>query len=159
MYVAPKWHGGRPLEENWIQRANAQDFTSLTLYTPEYDSGARRFDMGERANFALLPAATRAMDQILEWKISEISATSGAMNRQLATAAAELAFTSPREGLRAPHYLCLRRKDGVPKGLAEKLAKQKVYVSVRGSSIRVTPNVYNNSTDVERLIEVLGSHG
>jgi selenocysteine lyase/cysteine desulfurase len=159
MYVAPKWHGGRPLEENWIQRANAQDFTSLTLYTPEYDSGARRFDMGERANFALLPAATRAMEQILEWKISEISATSGAMNRQLATAAAELGFTSPREGLRAPHYLCLRRKDGVPKGLTERLAKKQVYVSVRGSSIRVTPNVYNNSTDVERLIEVLGSHG
>ena len=29
LYVAPKWHGGIPLEENWIQRANARDFTSL----------------------------------------------------------------------------------------------------------------------------------
>jgi selenocysteine lyase/cysteine desulfurase len=159
MYVAPKWHGGRPLEENWIQRANAQDFTSLILYTPEYDSGARRFDMGERSNFALLPAAATAMEQILEWKVSEISATSGAINRQLASAASGLGFASPREGLRAPHYLCLRRKNGIAKGLAEKLAEKKVYVSVRGSSIRVTPNVYNNSADVERLREVLGSHG
>ena len=25
LYVAPKWHGGVPLEENWIQRANASD--------------------------------------------------------------------------------------------------------------------------------------
>ena len=65
LYVAPKWHGGRPLEENWIQRANARDFTSLILYTPDYEEGARRFDMGERSNFALLPAATRAMKQLL----------------------------------------------------------------------------------------------
>jgi selenocysteine lyase/cysteine desulfurase len=158
MYVAPKWHGGRPLEENWIQRANARDFTSLILYTPEYDTGARRFDMGERSNFALLPAATRAMDQLLDWGIPEITATSGALNRQLAEAAATLGFASPREGLRAPHYLCLRRKAGIPPGLTETLAREKVFVSVRGSSVRVTPNVYNNSADVERLINLLGAH-
>src|SRR5271169_1971552 len=64
LYVAPKWHGGKPLEENWIQRANASDFSSLT-YTEDYDEGARRFDMGERSNFALLPAAEHAMKQLL----------------------------------------------------------------------------------------------
>ena len=63
LYVAPKWQGGMPLEENWIQRENARDFSSLTLYSEEYDQGARRFDMGERSNFALLPAAVRAMKQ------------------------------------------------------------------------------------------------
>jgi selenocysteine lyase/cysteine desulfurase len=41
LYVAPKWQGGIPLEENWIQRANARDFASLILYTEDYDSGAR----------------------------------------------------------------------------------------------------------------------
>src|SRR5208282_80841 len=66
LYVAPKWQGGMPLEENWIQRANARDFANL-LYTENYDAGARRFDMGERSNFALLPAAVRAMQQLLEW--------------------------------------------------------------------------------------------
>ena len=33
MYVAPKWQGGLPLEENWIQRSNARDFSSLIVYT------------------------------------------------------------------------------------------------------------------------------
>ncbi len=56
-----RWQGGTPLEEDWIQRANASDFASLTLYTDIYEAGARRFDMGERSNFALLPAALRAM--------------------------------------------------------------------------------------------------
>jgi selenocysteine lyase/cysteine desulfurase len=155
LYVAPKWHGGRPLEENWIQRANARDFASLILYTDAYDGGARRFDMGERSNFALLPAATRAIRQLLEWGIAEISEKAGELNRQLATKTEEMGFSSPTEELRAPHYLCLRRKDGIPAGLSEILARQKVFVSVRGSSVRVTPHVYNSAQDVERLTSCL----
>ena len=155
LYVAPKWQGGRSLEENWITRANAHDFASLILYTKDFDEGARRFDMGERSNFALLPAATRSMKQLLEWGVIEISETSGALNRRLASEAAEIGFTSPPENLRAPHYLCLRRKAGIPTGLPEILARQKVFVSVRGSSVRVTPHVYNSAQDADRLIACL----
>src|SRR5208283_5004990 len=155
LYVAPKWQGGMPLEENWIQRANARDFASLILYTETYDGGARRFDMGERSNFALLPAAVRAMKQLLEWDVARISETSGVLNREIATAAAELGFSSPPEHLRAPHYLCLRRKAGIPRELPEMLAREKVLVSVRGSSIRVTAHVYNSAADCDRLIACL----
>jgi len=155
LYVAPKWHGGTPLEEGWIQRANARDFSSLILYSDQYDAGARRFDMGERSNFALLPAAVRAMQQILEWGIEEISVTSGAMNRRLAVAAAELGFNAPKEPLRAPHYLCLRRSDAIPPELTHVLAREKVYVSVRGTSMRVAPHVYNTERDCDRLIGCL----
>jgi len=155
LYVAPKWQGGIPLEENWIQRANARDFSSLILYTEDYDDGARRFDMGERANFALLPAAVRAMKQLLEWNVAHISETVGALNRQLAEAAADMGFFAPNEPLRAPHYLALRRKTPIPKELPEMLARKKVFVSVRGSSIRVTPHVYNTPEDGERLIACL----
>ncbi len=155
LYVAPKWQGGIPLEENWIQRANARDFASLILYTENYDVGARRFDMGERSNFALLPAAMRAMKQLLEWEVAQISETAGALNRQLANAAADIGFSAPAEPLRAPHYLALRRKEAIPKELPEMLAREKVFVSVRGSSIRVTPHVYNTAEDGERLIACL----
>src|SRR6202790_755121 len=155
LYVAPKWHGGVPLEENWIQRANAQDFSSLILYTEDYDAGARRFDMGERANFALLPAAVRAMKQLQERRGAEISETAGALTRRLAEAAADLGFSAPPEPLRAPHYLSLRRQAPIPKELPEMLAREKVFVSVRGSSIRVTPHVYNTVDDGDRLLACL----
>jgi selenocysteine lyase/cysteine desulfurase len=155
LYVAPKWHSGSPLEEGWIQRANSRDFSSLILYDDEYHSGARRFDMGERSNFALLPAAMRAIQQILEWKVAQISETCGAMNRRLAASAAELGFNAPAEPLRASHYLCLRRKAAIPKELTEMLAREKVFVSVRGSSIRVTPHVYNTVEDCDQLIACL----
>ena len=157
LYVAPKWHGGMPLEENWILRANARDFSSLTLYTDNYDDGARRFDMGERANFASLPAAIRSMKQLLQWEVAQVSETAGALNRRLAEAAAELGFHAPAEPLRAPHYLALRRKEPIPRELPELLAKEKVFVSIRGSSIRVTPHVYNTDKDCRRLITCLQS--
>lgn len=155
LYVAPKWQAGKPLEENWIPRENARDFSSLTLYTKNYDRGARRFDMGERSNFALVPAAIQAMQQLLEWDVAQISETSGALNRHLAKAAATLGFSSPDESLRAPHYLCLRRREAIPKELPEMLGKEKVFVSLRGTSIRVTPHVYNTTADCDRLIACL----
>jgi selenocysteine lyase/cysteine desulfurase len=117
--------------------------------------GARRFDMGERSNFALLPAAVRAMKQLLEWEVAQISETVGALNRQLANAAADMGFSAPSEPFRAPHYLALRRKAAIPKELPEMLAREKVFVSVRGSSIRVTPHVFNTAEDCERLIACL----
>ncbi len=155
LYVAPKWQDGIPLEENWIQRANARDFSSLILYTENYDAGARRFDMGERANFALLPAAVRAMKQLLEWDVAQVSETCGALNRRLAGAAAEIGFSAPAEPLRAPHYLALWRETAIPRELPEMLAREKVFVSIRGSSIRVAPNVYNTVEDCDRLIACL----
>lgn len=155
LYVAPKWHGGRPLEENWIQRANAREFSSLILYTEKYDEGARRFDMGERSQFALLPAAQCAIQQLLDWGIAEISETIGGLNRKLAQEAVQLGFTSPTEQFRAPHYLCLRRKKPISVELPEALAREKVFVSIRGSSIRVTPHVYNSERDAARLISCL----
>lgn len=155
LYVAPKWHNGSPLEEGWIQRANSRDFSSLILYSDDYDAGARRFDMGERSNFALLPAAVRGIEQILDWSVAEISETSGALNRRLAEAAAELGFSAPAEPLRAPHYLCLRRKAPIPKELTGALARKRVFVSIRGTSIRVTPHAYNTVEDCDRLIACL----
>jgi selenocysteine lyase/cysteine desulfurase len=155
LYVAPERRSGRPLEENWIQRANARDFSSLILYTDDYDAGARRFDMGERSNFALLPAALRAMKQLLEWKVEQVSETVGALNHAIASAAQELGFSIPPDDLRAPHYLCLRRKTGFSRELPEMLARERVFVSVRGTSIRVTPHVYNTTDDCRRLISCL----
>lgn len=155
LYVAPKWHEGRPLEENWICRDNARDFSGLITYTDGYQEGARRFDMGERSNFALLPATICAMEQLLAWGVEEVSETLGALNRRLVEGAAELGFSAAPEKFRSPHYLCLRSSDGPPKGLMAELRKEHVYVSVRGSSIRVTPHLYNSEQDIDHLLAVL----
>jgi len=81
------------------------------LYTESYDKGARRFDMGERSNFALLPAAVRAMKQLLEWDVAEISRTAGGFSLRLAQAAAEWGFPRPPSRCaRLTTFVCEGRK-------------------------------------------------
>jgi selenocysteine lyase/cysteine desulfurase len=156
MYVAPKWQvRGLPLEENWIQRDNARDFSGLVRYTDGYEPGARRFDMGERSNFALLPAASRAFEQLLAWEVREISATIATLTRRLVAAATELGYGTLPEPFRAPHYVCLRSRELSTKSFVRDLAKNNIHISVRATSIRVTPHVYNSTEEIDRLIDVL----
>jgi selenocysteine lyase/cysteine desulfurase len=158
MYVAPRWHGGRPLEDGWIQRDNARNFARLIDYTCGYQPAARRFDMSEHSNFALVPAVIRALEQILEWGVAEISATSGALANALADRVRDLGMSAIAGPLRAPHYLCLRSAGDPPAALLDALAKERIYVSVRGTSIRVTPHLYNSMDEIERLAAILHRH-
>jgi selenocysteine lyase/cysteine desulfurase len=44
---------------------------------------------------------------------------------------------------------------GVPDGLTDRLAAANVFVSLRGTSLRVTPHVYNDEADCAALIAAL----
>jgi selenocysteine lyase/cysteine desulfurase len=153
LYVAPRHQQGRPLEEAWIVRRNAHDFRSLSDYEEGFAAGARRFDMGERANFALLPVAGSAIGQLLDWGVGNVAETLGA-----ATAAIEARLTergvTGQEG-RAPHFLSVRFPGGLLEGIEERLAAAGVHVSLRGERMRITPHVYNDEADVERLFSAL----
>jgi selenocysteine lyase/cysteine desulfurase len=155
LYVAPKHQDGEPIEHSWADRLGSEDFARLVAYRDEYQPGARRFDMGERANFLLLPPAMAALEQILEWGVGEITESIAAMNARIAERAAGLGLTAPPDHQRAGHFLGLRFPGGVPEGLLATLTEAGVYVSVRGDSVRITPHLYNNDDDVERLFRAL----
>ncbi len=155
LYVAPKRQEGEPLEHNWIARAASEDFAGLVNYEDRFQPGARRFDMGERSNFQLLPMAEAAMRQILDWGVSAIADTLAHMTASIAERAGALGLDSAPEELRAGHFLGLRFPAGVPADLLDRLHAEKVFVSVRGDSMRVTPHVYNTEADIERLFSVL----
>ena len=157
MYVAPKWQQGRALEQGWITRAGAENFARLLDYTDALQPGARRFDMGERSNFALLPGAIKAMEHLLDWTPEAISETLGARTSDIAAKAVKLGLLAPPDGARAPHFLGLRFPDGAPETLVQDMAAQQVYISQRGDSMRVTPHLYNTDADTDRLIHALSS--
>jgi selenocysteine lyase/cysteine desulfurase len=153
LYVAPRHQQGRPLEEAWIVRRNAHDFRSLSDYDSGFAPGARRFDMGERANFALLPVAAAAIDQLLSWGVGNVAETLGAMTAGIEARLAERGVTA-QEG-RAPHFLAVRFPDGLPDGIEERLAAADVHVSLRGERMRITPHLYNDEGDAQRLFSAL----
>jgi len=158
LYVDPKHHEGRPLEHNWIARAGSEDFSGLVLYRDDYQPGARRFDMGERSNFALMPPAIAAMRQILEWGVADIQETLSALTRDIAARTAELGIGSVPADRRAGHYLGLRFPGGIPDDLGRRLAEQGIFISVRGASMRVTPHLYNTDADIDRFVDALRHH-
>ncbi len=159
LYAAPQHREGVPLESNWINRENSQDFARLVDYRAGYQPGARRYDVGERSNFTLVPMAHAALSQLLEWGIDEVAETTARLTTHLAEGAAELGLhVAPRER-RGPHMMGLRFPAGVPQGLPERLAAERIYVSVRSDSVRVSPHVYNTTEDCDRLLAALRQVG
>ena len=56
---------------------------------------------------------------------------------------------------RSGHLMGLKFNSGVPQKLVQALKNEKIYVSVRGNSIRVAPYLYNEESDFDRLIEII----
>lgn len=155
LWVAPRHRDGAPVEEGWIVREASHDFARLVDYREEYLPGARRFDVGERSNFALVPAAAAACQQLLGWGRASLAETLGAITAEIAARARPLGAQALPPHLRAPHYLGLRFEGGLPEGLVARLAADGVHVSVRGDRLRVTPHLYDDAADVDRLMAAL----
>jgi len=156
LYVAPRWQGGRPIEHNWIARKDSEDFAGLVNYSREFQAGARRFDVGERSNFALMPVAEASLKLLSEWTVPRVLETLRLRTQAVAERArGEFGIASVPAHRRAGHYLGLRFAGGIPPDLPMRLAAAKVFVSVRGQAMRVTPHVWNMDEDVEKLFSVL----
>lgn len=61
LYVSEKWRDARPLEESWLARSNAEDFTALVKYSDTYLPGARKFDVGEKNTATILPGDRKSV--------------------------------------------------------------------------------------------------
>jgi selenocysteine lyase/cysteine desulfurase len=157
MYVAPEFQSGEPLEHNWINRAGSEDFSGLVDYQGTFQPGADRFDMGERANFAAMPMAIAAVKQLLEWGPAQIQATLRARTDDIANKCAALGFKALPRNFRAGHFLGLKLEGGLPSDLLETLQSENIYISVRGTSLRITPHLFNNDSDTARLVSALSA--
>ena len=144
LYVSEKHWDGEPLEGNWISRRDSENFSNLINYTDHYEDGAVRFDMGERANFALLPGSIEALRQLHKWDVKKIEKTLRQNNSILSDQLRSLGFVIPSDAERGPHFIGAKLPENSPKDLLKILASNKIYVSERGGVLRITPNVWNN---------------
>jgi len=155
LYAASQHHSGEPLEFNWLNRKDSEDFAGLVNYRDEFQPGARRFDVGERSNFTLMPMALAALQQISEWQVGRIYETLSALTGQIAERAKKLGLSIAPAKFHAGHLIGIRFPGGVPAALIERLKAEKIFVSVRGNAIRIAPHLYNSKADVEKLFAVL----
>lgn len=155
LFAHPKYHEGTSIEHNWISRSGAEDFTQIANYTHDFQSGARRFDMGERSNFIGVPMMEACLQHILTWTVPEICARIESMTRQICASAVQHGYDALPDAHRSPHYLTLESATADAGTLRDALEKANVYVSVRGTRVRISPHVYNDDNDVDRLVDAL----
>ena len=156
LYAAERWHAdGEPLEESWLHRAGSDNFTALVDYTPHYNPGAERFGQGESAQFYLLPMAIAALAQITAWTPEYVNRQLRAWTEELVSRAEPLGFTAPPPEQRAGHMVGLSSACGFRPDLVSALAERGVYVSVRGSCIRVAPHLHSGADALDRFIDAL----
>jgi len=155
-YYGSRFDEGTPLEETWIGREKSEDFQNLVRYRDGYQPGAIRYDMAERSNFALLPMAVASMKLIREWQPARIQAYCVALTAAVLDEASSLGFTVEDPRWRVGHIFGLRMPAGIDlAGLEAALERRKVVASLRGSALRLSPNVYNDTADLDALLEGL----
>lgn len=155
-YFGPRFADGLPLEEGWIVRKNSEDFSSLVNYEDEYQPGALRYDVGERSNFVLVPMMIEAIKQLLEWTPRGVQQYCTDLTSNLITELPKLGYQIEDEAWRAHHLFGIRLPKHIKvEGLKEELNQRNIYLSFRGSAVRISPHVYNNEKDVAALLQAL----
>jgi len=155
-WFGERFDDGTPLEETWIGREGSQDFQALVSYRDGYQPGALRYDVAERSNFALLPMAVASLRLVSEWRPERIQAYCRDLTREVLTEVGTLGFAVEDEGWRGSHLFGLRMPEGIDlEALKEALDRRNVVASLRGTALRLSPNVYNDAADLDALLEGL----
>jgi selenocysteine lyase/cysteine desulfurase len=154
LWVAPRHRDGEPLEENWIVRADAEDFARLVDYRDEYQAGARRFDHGQRTQFELTPMAIAAARQLLSWGVENVARRLAVITEAIVARVEELGL-HPTSDSRGPHLLGLALPPERQDRISDTLSESRCYAAVRGSALRVAPHLHVTDEDIDRLVEAL----
>ena len=157
LYVDERYFDGVPIEEAWMGRNGAEDFSRLADFTDVYQPGARRFDAGEKSSFSNIAGALAALQMLEEWDIGTISETLAVTNERIAEILAGHGFETMAADARAPHFQGARLPATDPRKLAARLIDNGVYASVRGDHLRVAPHLYTDNEALARFDDVLGA--
>lgn len=157
LYIAEEYRSGQPIEHNWILREGAEDFTRLVDYRDDYQPGARRFDVGERTNFELVPMAVAALEQLHAWGVYPVHATLSAITGQIAARVSQLGLDPLPPGQRSGHMLGVSLPERGRAEVLPALTAAGCYASIRGQSLRLAPHLHVTGEDIDRLLHALES--
>ena len=155
-YYGEAYNNGVPIEDSWLNRFNANDFTRLAKYVDSYKPGAARYNMGEFGNPILLAMLDRSLEQVIQWGADNIQAYCGNLVEPLLQYLQENNCWVEDKAWRANHIFGFLLPASIDKAaLLAELKHQKIIVSLRGDAIRVSTHLYNNEANITALMTVL----
>jgi len=155
IYIARRHQDGIPLEQTAFGRRDVRSDGTIYFSDLNYVADARRFDMGERDHFISMEMAAIGMEMMAEWGADAVCERLAMLTCRIEEGLHGLRVRIPDRRLRAPHVLSLGFEGGLPDDLVEGLAAEGIYVAPRLGRMRISPHVFNDEEDADRLVSAL----
>ena len=155
-YYSSTFDGGVPIEENWINRFESENFDNLVNYNENYQPGAQRYEVGEKSNFILVPMMLEALKVLNDLGTESIKAYLDDLVDEPILILQKAGFRIEEKAFRASNLFGIRLPDSMTMDEAKaRLVKAGIFVSYRGDAIRISPNIYNTNKDLDKLVSAL----
>ena len=153
-YYGAAFDAGIPLEENWMNRLHSENLRELVNYQPEYKSHANRYAVGQQSQFINTPMAIAGIEQINEWTPAGIQNYCKELIAEPLRILEKKGCITEEEKYRGNHLFGIRLAAGMDMTkLQNRFAERKIIVSIRGNAVRISPHVYNDAADFEKLTD------
>ncbi len=155
LYVDPDWVERLPVPVvNWTTVHGAEDFNNLTDLDVAFRPGAVRWDAPETASFLNCMPMAASLEFLGGIGIERIYAhTTALIDRLVAGLPAGYRADSPvEEGRRSAIFRIVGDDPGRTRAAYDRCLEAGISVSLREDGIRVSPGVWNDETDVDRLL-------
>jgi selenocysteine lyase/cysteine desulfurase len=142
---------------NWLSVKGAENFDSLPTDEFSLIQGARVFDSGETANFINVNGWEASLEFVEEVTIRTVNEYCLRLLHGLAEGLRAYGYTLS-SGALAGHNstilgFCASTREATA-ALHQRLLANHIVISLRQGMIRVSPYLYNNDADIDRLLEI-----
>ena len=153
-YYGSYFDNGNPIEENWINRLESENFSALTSYQTAYKPLAQRYGVGESSSFIYVHMRIAALKQIIEWGPIRIQEYCKELSVEAASELRKLGCYIENDEDRSHHMFGVEFPENLNiDSLKELLKANKVHVSFRGRFMRVSCHLFNTKSHFETLVK------
>jgi selenocysteine lyase/cysteine desulfurase len=99
--------------------------------------------------------ASIGMEMMAEWGHAAVTQRLQMLTDRIADGVRDISVSVLDRRVRAPHVLSLGFQQGMPKGLIEALASEGIYIAARLGRMRISPHLFNDEADADRLVAAL----
>lgn len=151
-YYSDYFDNGKPIEENWSNRLESEDFSKLTNYQTKYKSFANRYTVGQSGSFIYVKMQIAALKEILKINPQELQDYCNTISKDILQELNTIGFHSELPEHRSKHLFGIKIPETINlKQLKADLKAAKIHASFRGNYIRISCHLFNTQTHFEKL--------
>jgi len=156
-YYSSTFDDGIPIEESWVNRKDSKIFSQLVNYKDSYGDLAKRYNVGQQSNFINIPMLNQGIKQLNTWGVNNIQEYCKNITKEGLKTIDKNKIWYEEDDYRAWHLFGLFPKKNLKK-ILKKIREKNIHISLRGETIRVSPNVYNNKRDLDKFFNTISKN-